>query len=241
MSEQSKEEESRRLFLLNALRLGALGAVGSLPPLAARAELLGKVPRKMPAGQSIYDMRGNITINGTPASIQSVIRNNDVIMTGNNSHLIFVVGHDAFILRANSELQLSGEDNLLVSGLRILTGSLLSVFGKSRHQINTATATIGIRGTGVYVESDPEMSYVCTCYGTTEIASASDPNSRETVTSQHHDDAKYVLAPGGSGSLIRKAPFKNHTDMELTLIETLVGRTPPFGLLDDGYDHPRRY
>jgi hypothetical protein len=37
------------------------------------------------------------------------------------------------------------------------------------------------------------------------------------------------------------APFKNHDDLELMLIETLVGRTPPFSLFDESYDNPRRY
>lgn len=241
MSEQSKEEESRRQFLLSALRLGILGSAGSLLPMNAGAELLGKVPRKMPAGQSIYELLGKATINGSPATAQSAIGNNDLIETGDNSQLIFAVGHDAFILRANSSLKLSGEDNLLVSGLRLVTGALLSVFGKSRHQINTPTAIVGIRGTGVYVEADPELSYICTCYGTTEIAAVGEPDRKQTITTTHHDDAKYVLASGNADKLIRKAPFKNHSDMELTLIETLVGRTPPFGLFDDGYDRPRRY
>ena len=33
----------------------------------------------------------------------------------------------------------------------------------------------------------------------------------------------------------------NHTDEELLLIETLVGRVPPFALIDDGYGRSRRY
>jgi hypothetical protein len=60
----------------------------------------------------------------------------------------------------------------------------------------------------------------------------------ETVTSTHHN-ARYILASGEQ--LIRKAPFKNHTDLELTLIEALVGRVPPFSLFDDSYGNTHRY
>ena len=52
-------------------------------------------------------------------------------------------------------------------------------------------------------------------------------------------DGKYVLA--GGGALIRPAAFKNHTDLELALIEALVGRTPPFPAFDNSYGSPRRY
>ena len=149
-----------------------------------------------------------------------------------------MVGTDAFILRANSRLQLEGGDGVVVETLRIVTGRLLSVFGRRGHTMRTSTATIGIRGTGVYIESEPERSYICTCYGMTELAAADDPNATETIDSRHHDAPRYVLAGTASGTLIQAAPFINHTDEELLLIETLVGREPPFAV-DPGYDRPR--
>ena len=38
--------------------------------------------------------------------------------------------------------------------------------------------------------------------------------------------------------MIRKAPFKNHTDLELALIEGLVGREPPFAFTLELFDSP---
>jgi hypothetical protein len=107
-------------------------------------------------------------------------------------------------------------------------------------QVVTATATVGIRGTGWYAESDPEQTYFCTCYGRTEVAASNDPKSREVITAKHHDRPVYILAKPQGGSSIRNAPFINHTDQELTLIETLVGRTPPFIFPKDDYKGPRR-
>ena len=80
---------------------------------------------------------------------------------------------------------------------------------------------------------------MCTCYGETELAAADDPSVQESIVSTHHDAPRYILAADAPGSRIRPAPFKDHTDEELALLEALVGRTLPFtpaGL----YDRPRR-
>lgn len=224
-------DETRRIFLLRALAAGLFAASPSV-----RADLLGKVPHELPAGKSIYSLNGELRINGKLATTDTAIGSNDTLVTGSGSQAIFVVGKDAFILRENSELQLSG-NNLLVDGLRLVTGALLSVFGKSRHHLVTPTATVGIRGTGLYVEAQSDLSYVCTCYGTTVIGAAANPANTETIESKHHDAPRYVYADGR----IRPAPFLNHTDEELMLIETLVGRTTPFALFDDSYGGPKRY
>lgn len=226
MASTHKHDEARREFLIQLLASGLLAATPGA--------LAGRVPRPMSADKSIYSLQGSLTINGKPASENSLVQPDDLLKTGPNSQAIFVVGHDAFILRANSELQLSA-DNALVGGLRLVTGALLSVFGKSRHKIQTPTSTIGIRGTGVYVEAQPDLSYVCTCYGVTEISAQG--GATETVESRHHDAPKYVTAKGE----ILPAGFINHTDEELMLVETLVGRTPPFSLFDDNYGGPKRY
>lgn len=227
----SDTDETRRQFLLSALAAGLF----TVAP-RSYAEILGKVPHPLPPGKSIYSLNGTLWINDAVASEDSLISANDTLRTGSNSQAIFAVGQDAFILRENSELKLSS-DGALVGGLRLISGALLSVFGKSRHQLDTPTATIGIRGTGVYAEAAADVSYICTCYGVTQIGSSSAPDRSETITSKHHDAPRYVTSAGE----IQPAPFINHTDEELMLIETLVGRVPPFAMFDDSYGGPKRY
>jgi len=138
-------------------------------------------------------------------------------------------------------LETKESDSVLLSGLQLLTGKILSVFPSGRAvRMTTKNATIGIRGTGVYMESDPEQTYFCTCYGLAEIGATDDPASQETVASVQHDKPLYILTGQPSGENIRPAPFINHTDQELMLIETLVGRTPPFVFPKDTYQGPRR-
>lgn len=229
-------EDPRRAFLLKALAAGLLAA-GGIP--GASAQLFGRRPQRLPAGQSIYETSGAVTVNGRAATAATRIGAGDRIETARGAQLIFVVGADAFIMRENTRLELAGKDPV-VGTLRLTTGALLSVFGRGAKRLTTATATIGVRGTGLYVESDPDRSYICNCYGTIDIAPADDPSVTERIVSKHHDAPRYVLK-AGAARRIQPAGFINHTDLELTLIETLVGRTPPFSLFDEGYGGARRY
>jgi hypothetical protein len=239
MSTSEKLDDPRRAFLIKALAMGlyASGTASSvLRPVFAMG---GKVPKELTPGKSIYDVQGVATVNGQQATLDTQIPHDAQLETGDDGHLIFAVGQDAFVLRANSSLKLEG-NSTVVDTLRLITGRLLSVFGKTQHVVNTTVATIGIRGTGVYVEADPEKSYICTCYGITELGAINDPGSRETIEATHHDAPKYILANGDSGKLIVPAPFINHTDSELALLEALVGREPPIVFSDDAYESPQR-
>jgi hypothetical protein len=172
------------------------------------------------------------------------VRVGDRVETGKNSEVVFVVGGHSMILRDEGRLVIEGEKKassaLLVAGLRLLTGKLLTTSRSSQTRLTTATATMGIRGTGWYAESDPEKTYFCTCYGLVDISANHNTQNRETVSAKHHDRPLYILGKSAGARAIRNAPFINHTDQELMLIETLVGRTTPFVFPGDQYSGPRR-
>jgi hypothetical protein len=173
---------------------------------------------------------GEVTVNGTAATEGMPVRAGDSVVTGPNGDVVFVVGRDAFMIRPDSNVELLRRGSSpVLTGLRILSGKILSVFSPGRKRvIHAETATIGIRGTAVYVEVETERTYVCTCYGTVELASRDDPSARETIRTRHHDQPRYVMA-GGAPQMLMGAPVVNHTDAELILLEGLVGRKPPFG------------
>jgi hypothetical protein len=230
-------DDPRRAFLVDALAIG-LFASANVAGILQASYAMGSIPDRLPQGRSIYRLEGTVTVDGQRADINTKIGPNSLVRTGPDSLVIFVVESDAFILRANSELKM-GSSGVFIEGMRLLTGKILSVFGEREktHRITTSTATIGIRGTGIYIESDPELSYVCTCYGHTQISANADPNVTEDVVTKHHDRPFYILPASGNGSLIVKAPVINHSDTELSLIESLVGRKPPFakvGKKNDG-------
>lgn len=236
-------EDRRRRLLIQGLTAGLFCTTLSASEAFAQ-NFLGNKPAQLPPGKSIYRLSGKVTVNGKDATLDTFIDPNDTIETGPNSEIVFVVGGNAMILRSDSRLELAGEKkengSLLIAGLRLLTGKILSVSRNQPTTLRTPTATIGIRGTGWYMEADPELTYFCTCYGVTDIASSNDPASKETVAAAHHDKPVYITAGGPAGQNIRRAGFKNHSDQELMLIETLVGRTTPFVFPGNSYDGPRR-
>ena len=215
---------SRREWLA---RTAAGGAALALEMAWLRQALAADAVKK-----GVAQVRGEATVGGRPAKPGMEVKPDDVVTTGRDGQLVFVVGRDAFLARANARVELSGTaGRAAINGLKIVTGALLSVFepGGGR-RIQTTTATIGIRGTGIYVEVEKMRTYACTCYGEAELTPVDDPKEAETVRTTHHDQPRYIYAKGMPRMIrmIEAAPVINHTDAELTLLESLVGRKVPF-------------
>lgn len=232
-----KEEMNplRRRFLIDIVSAG-VGLAG-LSFFVRIAGAMGSSGIK----QGVRKIEGDIRINGKPATLGSVINIGDRVSTGVISAATFVVGEDAFLLRAGSEVVIEGKpatgNNMqVVELLRLSHGKLLSVFGKGKgkRKIMTPTAVAGVRGTGIYVEAEPERTYICTCYGQVDIEALGRPCEKEKIETQHHDAPRYIHA-SGNGPLIVKAPVQNHTDAELITLESYVNRRPPFEPSDDRY------
>ena len=212
---------NKREFVSSALAAGLLvpGGVGGL---IGRAMAQGQVK-----ALGIHRFRGQVFVNGEPAKRGTPVKPGDTVSTGPKSYATFVVGDDAFLVRGDSKLELGGTGPL-VSLARVITGKLLSVFSSGRpREIRGTTATIGIRGTGAYIEVSAERNYFCLCYGSAEIVPIADPKAAEVVTTVHHDAPRFIY-PSGKSKLIEPAPVINHKDEELILLESLVGRVPPF-------------
>ena len=182
---------------------------------------------KRPPG--MVRVQGNVRVNGKPARRGQVINPGDTVQTGARSQAVFVIGQDAFMLRASSRVETSGKGEF-ADVLRLATGKLLSVFSSGARRLETPTATVGIRGTGLYLEAEAKRTYVCTCYGTVVVAPRDMPKMSETITTKHHEQPRYIYADSSmpEDKMMPKAPVINHTDAELILLESLVGREPPF-------------
>lgn len=204
------------------------GAVGA--GLSVNLGWLGELLAADRIAPGVHTVTGDVSVNGAAATQGMQVRAGDSVVTGPNGDVVFVVGRDAFMIRPESRVELLRRGNSpLLTGLRILSGRILSVFSRGRRRtIEAVTATIGIRGTAVYVEAAPDRTYVCTCYGTVDLVSRDDPSARETIRTKHHDQPRYVMA-SGAPQMLMGAPVVNHTDAELILLESLVGRRPPFG------------
>jgi len=241
MRRWGEAEDPRRRLLLRALAAGVFS--GSLASREAMAQMLGRAPATLPPGRSIYRIEGQVLVDGQPATAETRVGGGATVETGAKSEVVYAVGQSAFLQRGESRvtLETTEPDSAVMAGLQLATGKILSVFPSGKAvRMTTKNATIGIRGTGVYMESDPEQTYFCTCYGLAQIGATDDPASQETVAATHHDKPLYILTGAPPGENIRLAPFINHTDQELMLLETLVGRTTPFVFPGTQYQQPRR-
>lgn len=213
-------EMSRRAWLQTAAAAAAMAAgMGGLrQALAADAVQKG-----------MARVRGEVRIGDAVARRGMEVRPGDVVTVGRGGEAVFVVGRDAFMARSNTRIELSeGTGRSVLAGLRLVTGALLSVFEPGRERrIRTATAMIGVRGTGLYVEAGTKRTYACTCYGEVELVPVDDPKAAEVVRTLHHEQPRYIYAKG-MPRMMETAPVINHTDAELVLLESLVGRQVPF-------------
>jgi hypothetical protein len=176
------------------------------------------------AKQGVRTIKGEVSVNGKPTTLGALIRPGDTIEVGKDALASFVVGQDAFLMRSGSRAELAGS-GALVAAVQLVTGALLAVFGGGEHRLATSTATIGIRGTGAYMEAEPWRTYFCLCYGTAEVTDTRGV-ARESYSTQHHDAPRYIYGDGRKNAIV-PASVSNHTDAELILLESLVGRTPP--------------
>lgn len=213
--------------------LSRVGAAALAMQMAAQFAALRQALAAGSVEKGVHRVRGDVRVNGAPAKEGMDVKAGDVVTTGAASEVVFVTGKDAFLVRSNSRVEAQGTAGALVlSGLRIVTGAVLSVFSPGDPKtLRTSTAIIGIRGTAVYLEAEEARTYVCTCYGEAEIVSAMDPAARETIRTQHHEQPRYVMGMGAP-QMLMGAPVVNHTDAELVFLESLAGRVPPF------YDRP---
>lgn len=202
---------------------------------ASLATLLGEAgaQTRMAKTPGLVQVQGDVRINGKPAKAGELVRGGDAVTTGRGALAVFSIGESAFLVRESSRANFAGQD-LVLDAVRLVTGKLLSVFVTGHPvKLETPTATIGIRGTGAYLESEPARTYFCLCYGSAEIASANG-SMRDSYTTTHHESPRYIYNDGRRNA-IASASVINHTDSELIMLESLVGRTPPPAFMESQY------
>ena len=204
----------RRDLLRFIATLGAAGVSGYLRDVLAAGDL--------PPG--LHRLEGSATINGKPATAGAKVNLGDRIATGAKSSAVVVQKGDAFLMRADTVIEIKG-DNGVLTDLLVASGRVLSVFAKKPVTVKAAVATIGIRGTGAYLEVEKDSVYFCLCYG--EAVIEGPQMEPKTVKTSHHE-SPLLLTTTTPAMTAQPGPFRNHTDEELVMLEALVGREPPF-------------
>jgi hypothetical protein len=185
-------------------------------PLPARAE--------PPLGM-VRELSGEVYLSGHRVARDTALQPGQSIETGEAGILWFTVGEDAFFMRPNSRVRLdsSGAGARVLDFLRLVAGGLGATFSRGpARRVVTPTATIGIRGTGVYLEATPRWTYACTCFGRTEI-SLPRRDAPLAVSARNHAARRIDR----DGTIVDVA-FERHSSAEIARLESLVGRPNPF-------------
>ena len=209
-----------------------MAGIGALSITSIISEALAK--GDVPPG--IAKLDGSATVNGRDAKVGTPVNLGDRVATARGSQAVVVVGSDAFLLRSNTIIEVQGSQGIL-SSMLVATGQVLSVFSKKPVAVKAATASIGIRGTGAYIEIHPGHVYFCLCYGEALVEGPGMANAREVKTTHH--ESPLLLRDDGGIMKVEAGPFQNHSDAELVLLESLVGREPPF--MKDGTYPAKKY
>jgi hypothetical protein len=225
--EQSRRKARRRTLAA----IAALGA-GGISGYLSRALAAGDKP----IASAVNRLEGTATVNGVPAKVGTPVKVGDRVVTGPKSQAVIVVGTDAFLLRENTTLEIKGTPEGGVAEMLVTAGRILSVFGKKPVKIRAQAATIGIRGTGAYLEVEPNEVYFCLCYGDALIEGPG--MAPKEVKTKHHEQP-LLIDGNGVAMTARPGPFRNHKDDELILLESLCGREPPF--VKDGQYPANKY
>ena len=205
---------SRRRWIQAIAAMGAAGVSGYLSDVLAAGDL--------PPG--LHRVDGKVTVNGKESKSGAQVNMGDKVATGPGSTAVVVLKGDAMLMRADTVVEIRGSSGLM-SDMIISAGRVLTVFSKKPVAVKAAHATIGIRGTGAYIEVLPTEVYFCLCYGEAVVSGANMPD--KTVVTKHHEQPLLFKESGGT---VRSelGGFRNHTDEELVMLEKLVGREPPF-------------
>lgn len=213
--------------------IGALLLAGGFTPAMMYMLKTANANSQVPIIPGFQEINGHVWLNGNKPQIHQPVSPGDVVTTGANGNTIIIIGQHAYMVRENAEIEFYAEDfeqnpEGHVSGvIKIVSGAVLSVFGKTNTTISTPMVTIGIRGTACYVDSMANRTYACVCYGKADLMGAGDNAHLETVTTTYHDSPRYIYK-AGTAKRIEVAEVIDHKDAELRLLEKLVNRKPPF-------------
>ena len=214
---------SRRRLLLQLSALGLLGPAG-ISGYIREALAKGDIPPV----SAVHSLQGSVTVNGVSVKAGAPVKRGDRVVTAKASKGIVVIDGDAFLLRENTNVEFK-PGSATLDAIQLVSGRLLSVFSKKRDtrrlQVRVPVGTIGIRGTGMYLEAVESRTYFCLCYGEAEVDGK---NMQTQVVKTTHHESPLWLGENGDVMKVEAAPFLNHTDDELIMLEALCGREPPF-------------
>ena len=142
-------------------------------------------------------LSGSFLIDGKEASSNFQDLNKTVIETKKEKTII-KNNDDFYLIRPETKIEFVSKKLL-----NVIEGSVHAVFGKRKEElkVKVPNGTIGIRGTSIFIDIEPEdnRTYFCNCYGKTTLFD-NDGNMLDDITSFGHE----------SGAITSDGKFKRY-------------------------------
>jgi hypothetical protein len=187
--------------------------------------MLGLNPRIVFAEEQSKVFLNSVYVNNKSVTGNLASLNNDVVET-KAQQAVIKVQDDAFLIRPNSKLRFT--KNRISE---VISGSVHAAFGKKSDalKVKTTYGTISIRGTVTYIEVENKFdrTYVCNCYGHTDLYNNSNQLIK-SLKSDYHSPA--VMTAKGT---VENSPYNvplNHYDDHIEKLEEAANRQPRWKL-----------
>jgi len=171
-------------------------------------------PGELTDGVVVF-VKGEVSRNGQPLAVASVVAQGDQIETGDDSavEIVFQKG----IITKLGEHTMTTFD-LQSSRLQLSQGWLAAVKNKNDQQLEIVTPTVvaNVRGTSTFIKvENPASTYTCTCNGTVHYHGIG--AAEESRTAAQHSGMRYMYKDGVIQT--KKAGLEYHDN---ALIEELA-------------------
>ncbi len=176
---------------------------------------------------SIVYLEGDVTMNGSPASIGDPVLAGAVLATGPDS-LCQIVFNTKNIVHIAAGTILRFDPNSLSSGATLQKGAVAMVLrnlaakgDQLRFSIKTPTTVAGVRGTCFFVAvEDDNNTYICACNGSIHL-DGNGGQMAQNLASSHHQEVRVTRT--ASGLTVSPAPLLYHTDADVEAIAAKIG------------------
>jgi hypothetical protein len=186
---------------------------------------------------SVIYVEGDVTLNGSPATIGDSVQAGALVTTGPDSvcQIVFntkniihvaqgtVLRFDPKALSRGATLQ-KGAIALVLRNLQAIQGNEL------RFGVRTSTAVAGVRGTCFFIAiEDENNTYICSCNGAIHIE-GDGGQFTQNIAAPHHREVRVTRT--GTAISVNAAPILYHTDEDVEGAAAKIGETVDWTKID---------
>lgn len=177
---------------------------------------------------SIVYIEGDVTMNGSPASVGDEVLPGALLTTARDS-ICQVVFNQKNIVHMAAGTTLRFDAKTLSHGATLQKGAVAMVLRKLvanpddqvRFSITTSTAVAGVRGTCFFIAvEDDNHTYICACNGLIHLEGAGGAFTQNLASSHH---AELRVTRSDAGISVNAAPLEYHNDGDVEAIAARIG------------------